>query len=118
MLALVVDALEKPLSLLLLRDVEPELEDDRALLREVPLVVDDRSITCLPESLGRLRRESLRLEKLRMNAHDEDFLVVAAVEDRDVAASREVRRRPPEKIVRDFDRRGRLERRDVQPARV
>ena len=34
-----------------------------------------------------------------MHAHDEHFLVVAAVEDRDFAAFRQMRRGPPEKIM-------------------
>src|SRR6188508_57798 len=47
-----VDTLEKPFALLGLRHVEPELQYQRALLREIALVVGDRSQAVGPQ-LGR-----------------------------------------------------------------
>ena len=114
-----VDALEQLLALLVLRHVEPELENHGALLRQIPLVVRDR-----PQA-GRPRTSSdggsgqlLRGEELGVHAHDEHLLVVAAIEDRDAAALRQLRRRAPEEIVRELAFARLLERRDVQTARV
>src|SRR5262249_20735532 len=44
--------------------------------------------------------------------------VIAAIEDGDVPARWQVRHRAPEEVVRDLDRGWRLERRDVQAARI
>ena len=53
-----------------------------------------------------------------MHADDEHLLVVAAIEDRDAAALGQMRRRAPQKVVRELALARLLERRDVQAARV
>ena len=98
----------KPLALLLRRDVQEALEHRRPFLGEQPLELDD-PLRARPPHL--LRRE-------REDAHRDDVLVVRAVEDPDHPARRTLGVHAPEKVVRELDRRWRLERRDGATLRV
>ena len=67
--------------------MQEELPHDDAVARQVSLEAADVLKPLLPDVLGDQRRRELLLrQKLRMHAHHERFLVVAAVEDADVAA--------------------------------
>ena len=57
--------------------------------------------------------ESLVLEYLRVNPDDEDFLVLAAIEDADAAAFRQAAGRAPEEVVVEFETRRLLETEDL-----
>src|SRR5687768_181906 len=65
-----VDTLEEAFTLLGLRYVEPELQDDRTLLGEITLVVCDRSQPIRPELGRRLGGQALRRQEFRMHAND------------------------------------------------
>src|SRR5688572_18928980 len=57
-------------------------------------------------------------EELRVHANDEHFFVVTAIEDRDTAALGELRRRPPQEVVRELASARLLEGSHVQTGRV
>src|SRR4029078_8167701 len=84
-----VDAAEEAQALLLLREVEEQLHDAEAFVDEVALPVVDLAVAPLPDvAAARLPRQLLPREQLLMHAHDDDLLVVRAVEDADLAAGR------------------------------
>src|SRR5438552_9027688 len=96
----IVDAREKALALLLLRDVKKELEHARAVAVQVALEVSDRFVALLPRvafaaSVG----NAFAAQDLRVHAHDQDLLVVRAVEDADTPALGEQARAAPQEIV-------------------
>ena len=94
---------EKPLALLLLRHVEKELQDDRAVAREVTLERGDVLETLAPDIPGhQLRRDLLLGEDLRMHARHQAFFVIGTIEDTDAAALRQRNHAAPEKIVIEF----------------
>src|SRR5262249_43885811 len=73
----VVEPLQEALLLLVLRDVEKELHDHRAVPDEVALERVDVLVAVVPESPAALaRRKLLPLQDLRVHAHDEHVLVV------------------------------------------
>src|SRR4029077_16080538 len=96
-----VDAFEKPSPLLLLRHMQEELDDACAVPVEVMLEVHDRLETIVPEcpAVAAVRRQAFSLQDFRMDADDQDFLVIRSVEDADSPAFGEERLLPPEKIV-------------------
>ena len=102
------EPLGEPLALLLGRDVQEALEHRRAFLDEQPLELDDPLRAPPPHLLGREPE----------NSHRDDVLVVRAVEDPDHPACRALGVDAPEEVVRELDRRGRLERRDATALRV
>src|SRR5439155_20716013 len=83
----IVDAREKALALLLLRDVKKELEHARAVAVQVALEVRDRLVALLPRVVFAAPAwDAFAAQDLRVHAHDQDFLVVRAVEDADAPA--------------------------------
>ena len=110
---------EKATSLLRLRHVKEELEDNRAIAHEMPLEGIDIVVSCFPEPSGsRPGGKLLLLQDLRVDANNENVLVVGPVEDPYAAALRKRLRVPPEKRVVEFLGRGLLERVDLAPLRV
>ena len=81
-------------------------------------MVADRLEALLPDLRGIAVRQTLRGEVLRVHAHHEDFLVVAAVEHTDPAALRQPARRAPEEVVFELLVARRLERVDLESDRV
>src|SRR6266536_3325804 len=115
----VVQPRQQPLLLFLSRDVQEELPDDRAVPGQMALEGVDVVVPLFPDALRyELAREHLRLEDLAVNADDEDFLIVRAVEDADDAPLRQVPGRAPEKIVVELLGRGFLEGVDLHALRV
>src|SRR5205085_7123522 len=88
---------EEATALLILRHVEEELDDRDAVARKVMLEAADVLETLLPDRFSyQLAREVLPLEKFRVDAHNQDFLVVRAIEDTDAPAPRNPLGRVPE----------------------
>ena len=83
-------------------------------------VVADGFVTRLPEFVELLRqtRQILLLEKLRVHAHRQHFLVITAVEHTDAPAARQTARGAPEKIVVEILRRRLLERIHLAAGRI
>ena len=102
----VLDARQEAPRLLLLREVEEELHDARAVAVQVTLVIDDRLIAALPDAASRehLVGKPLRLQDLGMNANDQNFLVVGTVEYADSSPLRQALRCSPEKVVIESSR--------------
>src|SRR5262249_4525353 len=104
----IVDPPQEAAALLFPREVQEELHDREAVLDEEALPVVDLAVPARPHvAVSCRRRQLLALEDLRMDADDENLLVVRAVEDRDLPACREALRVTPEKVVVDLLR-GRL----------
>ena len=80
------------LLLLLLGDVEKKLHDHRSLLSEHPLKLDYMPVASLPY----LFRQKL------LHPHGNNILVVAAVEDRDLAIAGNMLVHAPEEIASQF----------------
>ena len=82
-------------------DVQEELQDPGSVVREGQLEVAD----CLQAALGHLIRNQM------VNARDQHFLVVRAVENADVTSGWASGVRAPQKVMGLFPRRWRFERR-------
>ncbi len=83
----IFEALEEALLLFFLGEMKEEFADDDAVAREVALESVDVLVALLPDVLGdEAFGQFLRAKKRRVDADDEDFLVVRAVEDTDFAA--------------------------------
>src|SRR5207249_2538104 len=96
----IVDARQKALALLLLRDVKKELEHARAVAVQVALQVRDRLVALLPRVVFAAPvGNAFAAQDLRVHAHDQDLLVVRAVEDADTPALGEQARAAPQEIV-------------------
>ena len=85
----IVDPRLQALPLLVLADVQEELQNRDAVLGQDPLERVDLLVPLRPDRPG---------HEL-VNAHDEDVLVVGAVEDADLAALRDPLVNPPEEVV-------------------
>ena len=95
-----LDAVQEPLLLLVPGHVEEQLDDPRAVVREVPLPVVDLAVPAGPDVLaGGPLGQPLAGEELRVDADDQDLLVVAAVEDADHAPGGQPDRGPPQEVV-------------------
>src|SRR5437879_11070323 len=85
-----VQPVEKPLALLLLRDVEEEFEDDRAIAREVALEPANILEPLAPDVFGYQPGRNLLLRKqLPMHPRHQAFFVIRAIEDADAATLRQ-----------------------------
>src|SRR5581483_6947490 len=93
------------LSLLVPREVEEELEDGRPLLDEHALPIVDLAVAAL----------ALALRDEVVDADDDHVLVVAPVEDRDLALRGDALVDAPEVVVVELDLGRLLEGRDVDP---
>src|SRR5581483_2212394 len=109
-----VEAVEKALALLLLRDIEEELQDHGALARQIALDRGNVGEALLPDVLGhQLRRDFLLEKQLAMHAHDQAFFVIGAVEYADAPALRQLDHGAPHEVVIELERRRLLERGDL-----
>ena len=85
-----IDAPQEADALLLTREVQEELHDPEAVVRQVPLPVVDRVVPAGPDvMLARLERKLLAEQVLWMHSDDEHLLVVRPVEDADLSARRQ-----------------------------
>jgi hypothetical protein len=76
------------------------LEDDYPLPREIVLEARDIGKPLVPDLLvDELWRQLLCLEQFLMHTHNEDFLVVGAIEDADAPALRNFGGVAPQEIV-------------------
>src|ERR1700689_1046008 len=82
---------------------------------QVLLQFDDRAVAPLPDLFPAVRplRHALADQDLRMNAGDQDFLVVGTIEYPDPPPGRQAPRGAPEKIMLQLVRAGLLETEDV-----
>src|SRR5271170_1723300 len=119
-LAGVVDAVEKALSLFFFREVEKELDDASPVDVEMPLEIVDGTVTLAPDFLVVMRRlrNGFGLENVAMHPNDQDLLIVGTIEDRDPSALRQISGRPPEKVVFQLRFRGLLEAVDPTALRI
>ena len=87
---------------------------------QVALVIDDGLVAPFPDAaaLERLVGEPLRFQNLRMDADDEDLLVVRPVEDPDASPFRQALRRSPQEIVVELRRAWMLEAEHLTSLRV
>src|SRR6266568_9455084 len=81
--------------------------------------VIDRAITVLPEvfavvALGK----AFRLQKFGMDAHNQYFLIIGAVENADLAALGQVARGAPKKVMIELSAAGMFEAGDLTPLRI
>src|SRR5665811_2473778 len=85
-----VDAFEKALALLLLRQVEIELYDADSVAVEVSLQIHNRTKPIAPDCLLVVQgvRESFAAENLGMDAGNQNLFVVGSVENADPPAFR------------------------------
>ena len=113
----VLEPLQEPLPLLLLRDVEEELQDERAVADEVALELVDVVVSATPERFAAILAWKLA-QQFRMDPHHEDVLVVRAVEDPDPSPFRQGLHVAPEKVVIELLARRLLEREDLTALRV
>ena len=94
---------EKPLALLLFRDVEEEFQDHGAIARKVALERGNVPEPLAPDVLGHQFRGKLFLgEDFPMHPRHQTFLVVRAIEDADAAALRQRDHVAPHEIVIEF----------------
>ena len=99
-----INAFEKSLSLLVLRQVQEKFDDAGAVAVEVLLQIYDGLIPLLPNGflVEQLFRKALAAENLRMHSDDQHFLVIGTIEDADPPAFRQMSGRAPEKIMFQF----------------
>ncbi len=98
----VFDPLHEARLLLVARDVEPELQDDGAVSREVPLVLTDRLVAVLeqPVEVSVVHVGQALVAQIRgVDAHDQDLLVVRAVEDADASSLGESPGGAPQEVM-------------------
>ena len=96
-----IDALEEAFALFFLGKMQEEFDDAGAIAVKVVLQVDNGTIPVAPDRfvIDKFRRQALGLEKLGMNAKDQNFLVVGAIEDADPAPLGQLPRRIPQEVV-------------------
>src|ERR1700733_8358173 len=116
----VVEASEEPPSLLVLGYVEEELHDPRAAPLEMVLEGVDVLEPLLPKPVPVVQtgRQMLSDKQFRMDADDQDLLVVRPVEDADVAALGKRLDTAPEEVVAQFFGRRHSEGSDLATLRV
>lgn len=109
-----VEALHEALFLFLPRDVEEELQDDRALPGEVILKVREIAESLVPDALAHQRRmQLLLLQDVLVHAHNEHFLVVRSVENTGPSTLGQALGITPEKVVIEIRPRRLLERENL-----
>ena len=114
-----LQAVEEAPALLLLGHVQEQLHDLEAVVDEITLPVVDVAEAALPHvALGSRSWEMLPGQEVRVDADDQHFFVVGAVEDGDIAPSREYFGAAPHEVVFQFLGRGRLETGHVHALRV
>jgi hypothetical protein len=113
-----INVLEKPLPLFVLRKVEEELEDLGSVTVEMFLQVLEETIPFLPDGLLIQVRKPLAAENLRMHANDEHLLIIGTIEDADPPAFGKFSRCPPEKIMFQFAGARLFETEDLTPLRI
>src|SRR6516164_7670089 len=114
-----VEALQKPLFLFLARHVQEELEDNDSLPSEVILKVRDIGEPLAPYALSHQRlRYLLLLQDRLVHAHNQDLLVIGAVEYPDPPALGQTLGIPPHEVVLEVLLRGLLKRENLAALRI
>src|SRR5215471_2444980 len=105
-----VQTRQKTFLLLFFGDVEEKLANDGSVTGQVFLKRSDVVKSFFPYVLGHERfGNSLVLQQIGMDAHDQHFFIIRAVENADMAALRKTHGGSPEKIVLQFLERWLLE---------
>src|SRR6266481_8052372 len=90
---------ESPL-LFLFGNIQKEFANDYAIAREILFKRADVFIALLPYLFGNQPGwKMLPGQKFLVDPHHQNFFIIRAVEDADLAALRKVARRPPEVVV-------------------
>ena len=98
-----LEPVEKPLALLLFRDVEEEFQDHGAIARKVALERGNVLEPLAPDVPGHaFRRELLLGEDFTMHPRHQTFLIIRSIEDADAAPLRQRDHVAPHKIVIEF----------------
>ena len=115
----VFKALEEALLLLVLRDMQEEFQDHRAIAGQMSFEVVDVIIALLPERFAAFaRRQLLTLVQLGVHLHHQHLFIIRAVEDADPPALGEGLHVAPEKVVIEFFIGRFLEAEDLTPLRI
>src|SRR5262249_45356243 len=100
-------------------EIQEQLHDPEAVVRQVQLPVVDRVVPACPDMmLARLGRKLLANEVLRVHADDEHLLVVRTVEDADLPARRQPLLIAAEEVLVELEHRRDLEALDAHTLRV
>src|SRR5215469_12528949 len=114
-----IEALEEALLLFPPRQVQEELEDDGSLPAQVFLEVINVAEPLGPDAPGHARSgQPLLIEDVRVHPHDQDLLVIGAIEDTDSTALREAVRVAPEEVMTELLGRRLLEGEDLDALRI
>lgn len=94
-------AFEEALALLFRREVEEELDDAAAMVPEMALQVQDRTVAVMSDALAVLLRvqDVFSPQNIGMHAGDQHLLVVGPVEDADPVTLGQLPGRAPQEIV-------------------
>src|SRR5215510_1724042 len=116
----IIDAADKSLSLFFLGDVEEELQDFCSVPVEMVFEIEYRLIAVFPDSLlvQKLGRDALVSQDFRMYTDNEHLFIIRPVEDTDSATLREALRRPPEKVMIQFNCTRMFEAEDLATLRI
>jgi len=115
----ILQPLQKSLLLLFFRHMQEELQNDRAVPRQMALEGVDVVVAFLPDLFRHQRFRQLLLSQiLRMNLHYQNLLIVGPVENGDLAACRTHAHNPPKIGVIQFLGRRRLKAVHVAPLRI
>src|ERR1019366_8489896 len=99
-----IDARKETLSLLLVRKVQENLDDLRAVAMKMLLQIADGVIPLGPNIplITQLFGQSLAAQKFRMNANYQHFLVIGTIKDADPASFGKAACGAPEKVMFEF----------------
>ena len=99
-----IDARKESLPLFLFGEVEKYLDDPGSIAMQMPLQIDDRAITPVPDGflVAQFFRQSLAAKQLRMHANYQYILVIGTIEDADPPAFGKAAVCTPEEIVVQF----------------
>src|SRR5215469_435962 len=114
-----IETLQKAFLLFLARHLEEELEDDDSLTSEVILEMLDIGEPLVPYALPDKRPgHLLLLQDVLVHAHNQDLLVIGAVEYPDPPALGQTLRIPPHEVVVEVLLGGLLERENLAALRI
>src|SRR5207249_3595567 len=107
----IINAVEKTLPLLFLRNVEEEFHDACAISMEMAFQIHDRAVPVSPDRLliENFCRKPLAEQDFRMHADDQHFLVIGPVENPNPTPLRQALGGAPEQIMLEFRRARMLE---------
>ena len=82
------------------RNVEPEFQDDCAVLRQMFFMVSYRLVALLPQLIEiNLIWQPLCVEEFRVDTNDQNFFIITSIENSDPASLRQAFCCAPQKIV-------------------